>query len=517
VPQRLRLGDIAVMSILAVSLRVVFWAATGRVWEDALITIAHARNAVEGLGLTHHPGEPVSHGFSSALSVLIPLAGEAISSGFGIAALRFATLIAVVVAIVAADALGRRLGLERWARLLVMGYLAVDANHIFYGMSGMETQVAVAALLVSAWAVTARHPLAGVALGVALLARPDFVIWTAILWAHLAIRDRSQLGRVVAGTVVVIVPWVAFTTFYYGSPVPQTIVAKAIAFTTLPAELSPGALVTWIVGQIASHLPGLTGTFMPFFEDSLAVRSPVPFVLLVAISAGVVALAVIGAIDRRRDALWTPIIAFVGAYLVYRVLFLQTIYSDWYLPPFTAMTVLLVGAGVQRLAREGRPRLAPAVAIVFVLVFAFPLPWVFSVERAIQAEVEDGVRTPTSIALGTLVPPGEGVGSESAGYIEFWSRVTLYDYPGLTSRVGLATVRDLPRENRKFHAFIDALRPPWLVLRPTELDDLRSFFPATAALYQEVKRFGGSVNEVEWFGYAKATVDAEFIILRRVP
>src|SRR6476646_4296278 len=144
------------MSALAVSLRIVFWAATGRVWEDALITIAHARNAIEGLGLTHHPGEPVTHGFSSALSVLIPLAGEAVSSGAGIAFLRFASVIAVVVAIVAADALGRRLGLERWARLLVMGYLAVDANHIFYGMSGMETQVAVAALLVSAWAIPAR-------------------------------------------------------------------------------------------------------------------------------------------------------------------------------------------------------------------------------------------------------------------------------------------------------------------------------------------------------------------------
>ena len=226
---------------------------------------------------------------------------------------------------------------------------------------------------------------------------------------------------------------------------------------------------------------------MPFFEDSLAVRSPIPSRLLIAISVGVVALAVIGAIDRRRDAQWTPIIAFVGTYLVYRVRSCRTTDSDWYLPPFTAMTVLLVAAGVQRLARDGRPRLAPAVAITFVLVFAFPLPWVFSVERAIQAEVEDGVRTPTSIALGTLVPPGQGVGSESAGYIEYWSRVTLYDYPGLTSRVGLETVRALPRENRKFYDFIDVLRPPWLVLRPTELQELQTFFPATAALYHEVQ------------------------------
>ena len=72
------------MASLGVGLRLAFWAYTGRVWEDALITIAHARNAVAGLGLTHHAGEPPTHGFTSALSVLIPLVGEAISRDGGL-------------------------------------------------------------------------------------------------------------------------------------------------------------------------------------------------------------------------------------------------------------------------------------------------------------------------------------------------------------------------------------------------------------------------------------------------
>src|SRR5262245_16228651 len=126
------------MATLGVGVRLAFWAFTGRVWEDALITIAHARNAVAGIGLTHHAGEPPTQGFTSALSVLIPLVGEAVSRDGGLVAIRLASLVAVVVAIVTADALGRRLDLDRWPRLLVMGYLAVDANHIFYGMSGME-------------------------------------------------------------------------------------------------------------------------------------------------------------------------------------------------------------------------------------------------------------------------------------------------------------------------------------------------------------------------------------------
>ena len=89
------------MASLGVGVRLAFWAYTGRVWEDALITIAHARNAVAGLGLTHHAGEPPTHGFTSALSVLIPLVGEAISRDGGLFVIRLASLIAVVVAIVA--------------------------------------------------------------------------------------------------------------------------------------------------------------------------------------------------------------------------------------------------------------------------------------------------------------------------------------------------------------------------------------------------------------------------------
>ena len=151
-------------------------------------------------------------------------------------------------------------------------------------------------------------------------------------------------------------------------------------------------------------------------------------------------------------------------------------YYDWYLPPFTAMTVLLVAAGVQRLA-VGRPRTSLAIAAAFVFTFAFPLPWVFQVERAIQTEIEIGVRVQTADGLASLVAPGEGVASESAGYIGWDPRVLLLDYPGLTSRTSLQAVRDLPRDGRSLEGLIDSLQPPWLVLRPEELAELRSRLP----------------------------------------
>src|SRR3712207_4799692 len=85
-----RVGAVAVPRVLALAIvgalgaRLAFWLISGRIWEDALITVTHARNAVQGIGLTHHPGEPLTHGFTSALSVLIPLVGEALVAGSGV-------------------------------------------------------------------------------------------------------------------------------------------------------------------------------------------------------------------------------------------------------------------------------------------------------------------------------------------------------------------------------------------------------------------------------------------------
>ena len=66
---------------LALAARLTFWFYTGRVWEDALITITAARNVWEGIGLTHHASEPYVQSFTSPISVLIPILGEMFQAG----------------------------------------------------------------------------------------------------------------------------------------------------------------------------------------------------------------------------------------------------------------------------------------------------------------------------------------------------------------------------------------------------------------------------------------------------
>src|ERR1700682_5749193 len=88
------------LMVAAVAARVAFWLISNRMFEDGLTTITHARNVPLGLGLVHHLGEGHVHGFTSALSVLIPLAGEVIHQGTGMLAVRIASLVAVCVALI---------------------------------------------------------------------------------------------------------------------------------------------------------------------------------------------------------------------------------------------------------------------------------------------------------------------------------------------------------------------------------------------------------------------------------
>src|SRR6478752_3947665 len=77
---------------LAETSRIVFWAVTGRRYEDALITLTHAENAARGLGFVHHPQEGHVQGFTSALSALIPFVGELVHHGAGMATIQTVSL-----------------------------------------------------------------------------------------------------------------------------------------------------------------------------------------------------------------------------------------------------------------------------------------------------------------------------------------------------------------------------------------------------------------------------------------
>jgi hypothetical protein len=514
-----RLATLAIA--VGVVLRFLYWEITDRKFEDGLITVTHARSVVDGIGLTHHAGEPVTHGFTSAISVLVPLVGELLGTFVpkvdGFMALHLASLAAFVLTIIAASELCTRLGVATWPRAFVLLFLAVDYKQIFYGMAGMETQMAVAILLWSILATMDRASTrAGILYALCFLVRPDFGLFVFPALIGWFLLDRRTTARTSLITLACMLPWVIFTTAYYGSPIPNTIKAKALRYhTEYPSSLSPHAWWEFISQQVSAR-EAWWHTFTPFLENGFVTEAPLLPFFSAVIAAVVLGLGIVGVAATRSIPGWRPAVAFLLLFTLYRMVTLPSNYYEWYYPPFTALLVICGGVALTRLAVVG-PKTTRATAFVLVALFAWPLPALFTIDRRIQKNIEDQVRLPMGLWIRDNVPKGASLTSESAGYVGYYGRPLLYDYPGLTSKHTLAIMKKLGWQRNSMSQLVNAARPDYVVWRPNELDAFNQEFPQAAAQYKPVKSFSvpPAKSELTWHGTSYINIDRDFVIVRR--
>lgn len=501
--------------------------------DDALITIKFDKNLADGFGLVHNLGEGHVQGFTSALSVLVPLPGELIYHGGGFLFIRLASLACFVIAAVYAYRIAAELGVGRWPTALVLAFLALDQNQVFFGVAGMETQIAVGVLLASVYYVLVEdYPKSGVTLGLSLLARPDFVLWVGPAYLFLVVRNWRASLRAGALSAAVLAPWLIFTTIYYGSPIPHTIEAKNLAFgPTFPSLTHPGAWINFLGDQLSANEHAWQH-FAPFYEAQFIVHSPIPYELAKGVAFLVAALAVIGAVSTIRRWSWLPAIAFVLLSVANKIIFLSVGYFEWYGPPVTALLILLAAVGLDRVGKwtaaatrgrltPGTVALAPAVLLAGIYVAA--LPYRMAVESKIQRDIEDKVRVQAGEYLGDVVKPGQTLVTESSGYLGYNTNGTWYDYPGLESPKVLETIRkgeaEGARSPNSLSGIADALRPDWLVLRPAEADYTTLLFPELLTSYRKVREFsvsGDNQFQVSAGGFSVLDLDRTFIVYRRI-
>ena len=195
-------------------------------FDDTFITFRYAANLASGKGFVYNAGEHVL-GTTSPLWTAILAAASAVG-------IPLAT-VAVVVAL-AADAAAALLLMQLLVRLeLVRGVAFAGAllfactfDYLSLARSGMETSVFVL-LVIAALEAASRERTASACLyaSLASLARPEGLILLAVLAAVCWLQPSPR--RVIAGAAVVLVvlgAWTAFATGYFGSAVPQSLIAK---------------------------------------------------------------------------------------------------------------------------------------------------------------------------------------------------------------------------------------------------------------------------------------------------
>jgi hypothetical protein len=448
---------------------------------------------VEGAGLVFNPGERV-HTFTSPLGVLVPaLCSWLAGPGHEQLGLWFFRLINATLLSAAGVLVWKRAetaGLRAPGRWLFFGLMFADAKLNDFSTNGMETALLVffALLLWSELEAPPQPRVRTLAIATAGLmwTRPDaFILAGALIVPHLLFRNRGdgtpglRLDPLVRGICLgglLYAPWFVWAWWYYGSPVPHTIIAKS-AFT-------PPVHLRELLLQPLHELTGFT-LFDDLFLPSYWIFGGWPRFLnvfshiLALIAAFAWVIPRCSAAGRRLS-----LTVFLGMfYLCSIILF------PWYIPHWTVLAALALAFGFDQVyARVASRRvfatsfrlLGTLAVLVQIGIFA-GVAWQM---RWHQRFVEHGVRQNIGEWLHENAAPTDSVFLEPLGYIGYFSRLKTYDFPGLSSPEVVAA---LHHGSRNYADLIEKLQPTWVVLRPVEA--ARSEFVKKPVLknYQLVK------------------------------
>lgn len=429
--------------------------------DDALITLRYARSLAEGDGFVFNAGEHVL-GTTTPLFTLLLAAAHRLT-GVDLVWLAYAAACSAHLGCVLALALaGARCGFPLAGALAAALFgLAPIALHPTVGC--METSLFIlatlAALLPSARPAGAWR---AVAAAVAVLVRPEGLLTAVLYIVDVARSDaRVALRRAVLVGLLVL-PWAAFATFYFGSPLAQSVSAKWSVRSIRPPLLAAEQFWYLLVSlplaapriQIQSFVPLPFGSLIAYalpLDVDLATRR------LLVLAFGVVVLAVttLGALalcrrNRAIVALLLFSVAYVGAFCVARPPMFP-----WYLvPPQPALLLaFVVGAGVilQAISRRATPLLATVAAVLLIGLS------LWQSHRYLQnypATVRvRGYRAAVERLGAAGQDPNVRIAAYEIGAIGYYSRAKILDHDGLVSPelLGLDPGRALERFRPHFY------------------------------------------------------------------
>jgi hypothetical protein len=532
--------------LAVLSAALAFSAYTRHVWEDYWITFRASRNLATGHGLVFTPGERL-HTFTSPLGVLLPaglswLTGSA-SDDLVVWLFRLVSMTALAAGMVLLLRLALRLQRHRLSSILTVALVALDAKTLDFSINGMETGLLVFFLALTLHGLLVAGPRRALRIGVGwaglMWTRPDGCVYIAILAATALVfppdttagRTRTELWKTLlrAGFVgaVLYLPWFAWAWWYYGSPVPHTVVAKATngpGFS--PLDLAARLLLSPF--SFASTIDVRWQVFMPpdayFGGWHYTLQATCLGLALVASFAWLVPL--LRAETRMLSLAFFLAMAFLNDVVQYL--------AAWYLPAVEVFGYLTIGflfdqvfSLATRLPELGWDRgwfrrlpLVLRVSAAALIAGQASVTVCVARQMAEQQElIENGIRRPIGMWLRDHArTPHDTVFLEPLGYIGYYSQLKMLDYPGLSSREMVDARRRLGPANEN-QAYLE-LKPDWLVLRPAEVRRPNPIIDPTrlGEFYELVQVFDASdrVRAVPWLaGREYLQNDQTFLVFHR--
>ena len=469
-----------------VGLAVALLLATALMWplrqyftDDTFIQLQYARNFASGHGLIFNPGERV-YGCTSPLWAA--LVGDGMALGFD--GLRVARVLGFLATLWSVGLFLQLMRRNLKTPALCAAATVAWAGHAWmlrWSLSGIETPLAVALVLAGFVAFTegqqwgARPVRTGALWALAALTRPEAALLLG-LWGVFLLVDtdsRPGLRRLVFGSLpplAIYGAWLLFARFYFGSALPQTLLAKAAGPAGLDVRLQNLWRQVRIIGATDGLMAGLLILTLLVGGTRLWTRRPLtqraqrllPWVWLVMVPALYVAR---GVPVRSRDLL--PLLP-VLSWLAWRAV------ECWSLEggakPRTVRTVVL------------GTTLAALVLVQNIAVFrGVVLPQARALSTGLR-----GSLVPWGRWLRKNTPQRTEIATSEIGALGYFGKRRVVDLAGLvTPQMAPYLEREMPADaiaNFRFAAFA---RPEYLVDLGPRPDDLRlrsRYAPALALL-----------------------------------
>lgn len=322
-------------------------------FDDAYITFRYARNISQGLGFVYNLGENVL-GTTTPLYTLLLSFFAYLSQPESLPKISF--IISVVADSFNVCLLFR---ISNWifknkAIALITSILfLLQPFRLNVATGGMETSIYITCLLFlyDRYFLGERSLSTSIWAALALLIRPDAVIALVPLFIDWLLYDQRGFQKGVLITGLLVSPWILWATMNFGSPIPQSIIAKSISYK------NP-------VGQAAFYLITFLGTGTPGPYQS-------PYLLLPGLIFGLPVL--IGGIwilskNRPRGLI---MVLYPVLYTVLMTILNPSMYFSWYfIPLMPGMLILIMTCIWYGLNQSRKTKLMVAsTAAIILLVF----------------------------------------------------------------------------------------------------------------------------------------------------
>jgi arabinofuranosyltransferase len=393
--------------------------------DDAYITYRYARNVSTGAGFIYNPGERVQ-GTTTPLYTLL-LAGLAILfHSVSIPTISFAiSLIADLINTLLVFRIAKYFLKHNVAAFILAIVFLLQPLRINVAQGGMETSLFLTLLLAmyDCYFIGNNIYLAAFFGALAILTRVDAVLAVAPVFIHALWKQPGKAIKAGLFGAILLVPWFVWATWYFGSPIPESILAKITSYNYSSLQ------TLYFLFTFLS-----TGTIGPY-RDFLII---VPGLI---ISLSLIFLGVRWLRAGNADAL--VVVAYPVLYYILMTVQHAPVFFSWYYLPLMPGFLLIFFGGILYLFRTppllGNARLQGILLSLFALILiGVPATLLHVLPGWADNRVIETTFRETSNSIQDEIQPGQVVMAYDIGVVGWdLSNSRILDPIGLVSPVSL--------------------------------------------------------------------------------